>query len=106
MFLANQQKDGDSPVRMIVPGLLEKSRCKQWTGSGCCSRQSCGSEDWRSGERNEVQESGKAKVHDRLPGSRSGRADELTLRTHEEGVLRTFMDTTNVKNEKMVSAAV
>ena len=25
-LVANQQKDGDSPVGMIVPGLLEKSR--------------------------------------------------------------------------------
>ena len=25
-LMANQQKDGDSPVKMFVPGVLEKSR--------------------------------------------------------------------------------
>ena len=31
-LLPNQQKDGNSPVRMIVPGFLEKSRRKRMDG--------------------------------------------------------------------------
>ena len=70
-LLPNQQKDGDSPVRMIVPGLLEKESApnNRRPQVACCSRQLCGSRDRGSGERNEVQESGKAKVHDRFLGS-------------------------------------
>ena len=30
-------------------------------------------------------------------------ADELTLRAHEESVLRTFVDTTNLRNKKWKS---
>ena len=68
-LLAKQRKDGDSPVRMIVPGLLEKSRRKvtDELRSFIAVDNRAAVKNWSSGERNEVEEGGKAKVHDRLP---------------------------------------
>ena len=41
-----------------------------------------------------------------FPGAAIGEGvEELTLRAHEEGVLRTFTNTTNVGNKKMEPAA-
>ena len=51
--------------------------------------------------RKKVQESGKAKVRDRSPGNG---ADELALRAHEHGVVRSFIDTTNVRNKRWEGA--
>ena len=41
-----------------------------------------------------------------FPGAVIGEgADELTLRAHEEGVLRTFIDTSNCRRPKMGASA-
>ena len=74
--LTNKELGGDSAVKMVVPGLLEKSRHRTMDGAQevQCSGQVCSSEDSRSGERDKVQESGNAKVPGRGYSARSGRA--------------------------------
>ena len=98
-LLTSQQKDGDSPVGRMVPGLVERSRSGMMGGLRKCSGQSRSSESWRSAPRNKVQESRKAKVHGRFPrGLLIGKAH--TQRAHEEGVFRTFIDTSNVGDQR------
>ena len=64
-----------------------------------CSRQYCGNNNWGSGERNEVEEGGQAKLHDRFPGSgcsaRRGRGHLAST-----CVLRTSIDLSDVGNRR------
>ena len=88
-IVAKRQDDGDSPVKMVVQGFQEKSRLKIWTGS----------EGSIIGDFAKSMESRKVvnpKFTTDFPEAvvREG-ADELTLRA-EEGLLRTFADTTDV----------
>ena len=93
-LLANQKKDGGSPIRMIVPGLPVRSRRKIMDGLRLFS----------AVDNNAAIKIGDHVVKPRFttdfPGAvvREG-ADELTLRAHE-GLLRTFIYTTNVGNKR------
>ena len=62
------------------------------------SEQSCSSKDWGSGQRKQSpRKVVKPKLTTDFPGAffREG-VGELSLRAHEEGVVRSFFDTTNV----------
>ena len=70
--MVNQQNDGDRPSEDDRASFAAEKSAKNNGRAQVvhCSRHLCGSKDRGSGERNEVQESGKAKVHDRFPGRR------------------------------------
>ena len=63
-LLANLQKDGDSPVKMVVPGLLERSRRRIMDGlrKFIAVDNRAASQNWGSTERHEAQESGEPKI--------------------------------------------
>ena len=102
-LLTNHQKDGDSSVENVVTGLLEKSR-----------------KDIMDRLRKfiEVDNHGAVKVGGLRRGTKSFKevkpefttdfpgaairegAGELTLRAHEEGARRTFIDTSNVGDQR------
>ena len=95
----NQQKDGDSPVRMIVPGLLEKCRRKTMDGLRGCLLQST---KYAAVQIGVLQKEARSKkvvkpkfTKDFLGAVVWEGAGVLTLRAHEEGILRTLIDTTN-----------
>ena len=83
-LLTNQQNDGDSPVGKIVSCLQENSRSRMMDGL------------WKFIA---VDSHEAVKVGDLHRETRSN-ADELTLRAHEEGVLRTCIDTSNVGDQR------
>ena len=94
-LLAKQQKYGDSPVRMIVPGLLEKSRLRITDGR----RQFVAVDNYAAVKVGDLEREAKSKkvVKPKFTTDfpraviREG-AGELTLRAHE-GVARTFSST-------------
>ena len=90
-LLANQQKDGDSPVNVVVQGLLEKSGLQV---IGVVDNH----EAVRVGEHG-VEASGEAEVHDRS----SGGADELALRRRRRRIAHLHMDTSNSGRQWMGS---
>ena len=102
--LANQQKDGDSPVRMIVPGLLEKKSAKH---NGRAQVVFFAVDKYAAVKIGDVEKETRSKKAAKpdfttdYPGAviREG-AHELTLRAHEEGVLRTLIDTSNVRSKR------
>ena len=93
-LLANQQQDGDSPVNMIVQGFSEKCRLSTMDEL----RRFITVENNEAVKVGDLEKHGVvAEVHGRFFSQavvREG-ADELTLRREEEGVLRTFIDTTD-----------
>ena len=96
---ANQQKDGDSPVNMVVHGFPEKSRLQIMDGLRrfvmvdnreavkVCEL------DKKVKSSKVVEPKFTADFAEAVVGEG---ADELTLRADEEGALHTFIDTTNV----------
>ena len=102
-LLANQQKDGDSPLMRVVQGLQERSRLRVMDGLRKFIMVD-NHEAVTHGELDMDVESRKVvkpKCTTDFPGSvvREG-ADELTLRADEEGALGTFVDTTNVGDRR------
>ena len=102
-LLANQQKDGDSPVEMVVQGLQERSRLRIMDGLRKFIMVE-NHEAVKVGELEKNMESRKVvmpKFTTDFPEAvaREG-SDELTLRADEEGALRIFIDTTNVGDKK------
>ena len=102
-LLANQQKDGDSPAEMVVPDLLDKSRLKTMDGLGMSVAvdKYAAVKIWDPEKKTKSARVVSQKCTTNFPGVvvREG-ADELPLRAHEEGHLRSFIDTTNVGDKK------
>ena len=100
---ANQQKDGDSAVRMIVQGLLEKNRrkrmdrCRLLNAVDNHAAVKIGSLEKGARSKNVV----KPRFATDFPGAVIPEGvDDVRLRADEEGVLRTFINTTNVGNKR------
>ena len=102
-FLANYQKYGDSPVKMVVEGFQEKSRQQIMDGLRrfimVDNREAVKVGD--SEKNMESRPVAKPKFTTDFPEAlvQEG-ADELTLRPEEEGMLRTFIDTTEVGDSR------
>ena len=94
----------DSLVDVLVEGLQEQNRLKIMDEVKEVHRggQSRGGEDRRLGEELGGDQSGRARLQQRrFPQAAVREAvDELTLRREEEGMLRTFIDTTNVGDSR------
>ena len=102
-LLANQQKDGDSPIQSIVTGLHERSRRDIMDGLRrfvqADNHSSVGVGDLHQGTSSlQVR---KPQFSEAFPEAtiREG-ADELTLRADEVGTQRTFIDTTHIELER------
>ena len=108
-LLTNQENDGDCPVGKIVSGLLERSRSRimdelrKFIAVNNHGAVKVGDLHRETSSKKVV----KPKFTADFPGAvvREG-ADELTLRAHEEGVLRTFIDTSNVGDQRWVPPSV
>ena len=99
-LLANQQKDGDSPIESIVTGLHEKSRKGIMDGLknfiGVDKRSAVEVRGLRRRTRSLRVRKPQFSVAFPEAAIREG-ADELTLRAEEVGSLRTFIDTTHIE---------
>ena len=107
--LAHQQKDCDSPVKTVVQGLEERSRLKMMDELTRFMMVD-NFETVQVGDLDKNMESKKVvkpKFTTDFPEAvtREG-ADELTLRAEEAGMLRTFMDTTDVGDSRWVPPLV
>ena len=102
-LLTNQQKDGDSSVGKIVSGLLENSRSRMmdgvWKFTAVDNHEAVKVGDLHRETKSKKVEKPKHTTVFRGAVIREG-ADELTLRAHEEGVLRTCIDTSNVGDQR------
>ena len=102
-LFTNPQNYGDSPVGKIVAGVLEKSRSSTKDGI----RKFIAVDNYdavKVGDMHQETKSKKVvkpKFTTDFPGAviREG-AGKLTLRAHEEGVLRTFIDPSNVEDQR------
>ena len=96
--LTNQQKDGDIPVGIIVTGLLERPQEVHCSGQH---------EAVKGGDLHRDKKVVQPKFTTDFPGAviLEG-ADELTLRAHEEGVLRTFIGHLECGTPKMGASAI
>ena len=83
----SNEKMGDCPVRMIVPGSLEQSRRKLMDGLWLfIAVDKCAAAKIRNLQKDtRSKKIDKAKVRDRFPGRFRGGAVVLILRAHEEG---------------------
>ena len=102
-LLANQQKDGDSPIQSIVTGLHERSRRGIMDGQGrfiqAENHSAVDVGDLRRGTKSHLVQ--KTPVQRGVPEAtiREG-ADELTLRADAVGTQKTFTNTEHIEFER------
>ena len=97
------RKDGDSPVKMVLQGLGEKNRLKILDGL----RRFIMVDNHEVVKLGDSEKNMESRIMskpeftaDFLGSVVRERADELTLRAEEEGMLRTFIDTTDVGDNR------